>query len=58
MKDSIPSSEAIRVKKSVVGRNGKRFMSAKKAINYCQEDNIGQAMKILDSFLERMNDKG
>ena len=50
MTSSIPQSEAMRIKKSVVGRNGKKFRSAKKAINYCQEDNIGQAMKMLDSF--------
>lgn len=41
----IPEAEARRVKRSTVGRNGKRFRSARKAIRFCQEQNIGQAMK-------------
>ena len=54
----IPRSETMRIKKSVVGRNGKRFRSAKKAINFCQEDTIGQTMKMWDSFWEGTYDKG
>lgn len=48
----IPEAEARRVKRSVVGRNGKKFRSAKRAIRFCQEQNIGQAMKAMNNFWE------
>lgn len=48
----IPKIEAIRVKRTTIGRNGKKFRSAKKAIRFCQEQNIGQAMKVMNNFWE------
>ena len=48
----IPEFEARRIKQRTVGRNGKKFRSAKKAIRFCQEQNIGQAIKAMNSFWE------
>ena len=48
----IPEVEARRVKRTTTGRNGKKFRSAKKAIRFCQEQNIGQAMKAMSNFWE------
>ena len=50
MRERMPEIEARRVKRSVVGRNGKKFRSAKKAIRFCQEQNIGQAMKMWEDM--------
>jgi len=49
MRERIPEKEAVRVKRSASRQYGKAFRSARKAIAFCQERNIGQAMKMLDT---------
>lgn len=51
----IPESEARRVKRTV-GRNGKKFRSAKKAIKFCQEE-TRQAFEAFYNDLEYFGGK-
>lgn len=46
----MPAAEARRVKKDVLRRNGRKFRSARRAVDFCQQRNIGQAMKMLDNY--------
>lgn len=46
----IPESEARRVKRTI-GRNGKTFRSAKKAIAFCQEE-TRQAFEVFNNDLD------
>ena len=52
MRERIPETEAMRIKKTTTMLNGKKFRSARKAISYCQEKNVGQAIKCFNWSLE------